>query len=203
MPNSFSAIKKAIFSLDWLDFPCKACRVKRPSKSSSLTNKSEKKSCFQQICFCDKSFDHTLLRTHYFKNRIFVRKFALKNHLSGEKSHNRNSLISKSFVKFTFFKVFYGFDFWTKNVGLKQLTLPGFRAEMRATKARPSRHEEPKFSTWMPNLGVIISLHHCNKAFLAPTFQPLDLRLGSETADECWPWESEYICFVFSSICKV
>ena len=81
--------------------------------------------------------------------------------------------------------------------------IPGFKAEMRATNARPSRHEEPKFSTWMPNLGVIISLHHCNKAFLAPTFQPLDLRLGSETADECWPWESEYICFVFSSICKV
>ena len=49
IPNSFSAMRNAIFSLDWLDLPWRACNVKRPSKSSSLTNKSEKKSSYQML----------------------------------------------------------------------------------------------------------------------------------------------------------
>ena len=202
MPNSFSAIKKAILSLDWLDFPCKACRVKRPSKSSSLTNKSEKK-CFQQILVVTSH-----LITHYVLGgpTSFAKSIKITKN-----EKNRESLFtySKYHEKRKKYIISTQNLLWhpvCKVVTSHLITwhyIPGFKAEMRATNARPSRHEEPKFSTWMPNLGVIISLHHCNKAFLAPTFQPLDLRLGSETADECWPWESEYICFVFSSICKV
>ena len=76
--------------------------------------------------------------------------------------------------------------------------LPGLSAEINATKALPSRQEAPKLSTWIPNLGVITSLHHCNRAFRAPTFQPLDLRLESVPNDA--DWFSPPICLVFSSI---
>ena len=78
------------------------------------------------------------------------------------------------------------------------ICLPGLSAEINATKALPSRQEAPKLSTWIPNLGVITSLHHCNRAFRAPTFQPLDLRLESVPNDA--DWFSPPICFVFSSI---
>ena len=78
------------------------------------------------------------------------------------------------------------------------ICLPGLSAEINATKALPSRQEAPKLSTWIPNLGVITSLHHCNRAFRAPTFQPLDLRLESVPNDA--DWFSPPICLVFSSI---
>ena len=78
------------------------------------------------------------------------------------------------------------------------ICLPGLSAEINATKALPSRQEAPKLSTWIPNLGVITSLHHCSRAFRAPTFQPLDLRLESVPNDA--DWFSPPICLVFSSI---